>query len=93
MSTVTVVAGDTTTETEFYVTVESQDLFAKCFPLTVQQFEQDTATKRKGTAKGIRTSILHDLYFTFIIEMITIIFTIICGIPAVGCLYTIIISS
>ena len=52
MSTVTVVAGDTTTETEFYVTVESQDLFARCFPLIVQQFEQDIATKHKGTANA-----------------------------------------
>ena len=52
MSILDVVVGDTTTQTEFYMTLESQELFARCFPLIVEQFEQELSAKRKTTSRG-----------------------------------------
>lgn len=43
---------DTQHEGSFYVTVESQDLFSKCYPDIVQAFyasTQETKKKTKGT--------------------------------------------
>ena len=42
-----ITAGDTVTKTDYYTTVEEQQIFSKAFPETVAVFQQVTEGKEK----------------------------------------------
>ena len=44
-------AGDKSTETDYYITIELQDIFKAAFPSMAQQFEDEVAAKKKPTKK------------------------------------------
>jgi len=44
---VLITAGDTVTKTDYYTTVEEQQIFSKAFPETVAVFQQVTEGKEK----------------------------------------------
>jgi len=56
---VLITAGDTVTKTDYYTTVEEQQIFSKAFPETVAVFQQVTEGKEKQKRRKKGLTVRH----------------------------------
>ena len=54
-----ITAGDTVTKTDYYTTVEEQQIFSKAFPETVAVFQQVTEGKEKQKRRKKGLTVRH----------------------------------